>query len=129
MFFHGINFEYLVQQYPYFNPDSQMNHKNKTQLADRKHLIEQFGFEPIHLLESSPSYSVTTCLRECFQFGNVVLAFSKLKLPFWQISFHEIAIGGLDVKKCRYIFVQKSSLKEKLIQFFPDKLIIVYSPI
>jgi hypothetical protein len=129
MFFHGINFKYITQQYPYFNPDSQVSHKSETQLADRKHLIEQFGFEPIHLLESTSNYSVTTCLRECFQFGNVVFAFLKLKMPFWQISLHEIAICGLDVRDCRYIFVQEDYLKEKLIKFFPDKQMIIYTRI
>lgn len=96
---------FLAKQFPYLNPDAHVSSKQGDQLADRIHLIEKFGLEPVHLLESSPQYPVSKCLRECFSFGDVVLAFLKLNQPIIQLSKHELGVPYLDVRSCQYVFV------------------------
>ncbi|MEW9670793.1 hypothetical protein [Ammoniphilus sp. 3BR4] len=114
MFFHGIQMRFLAKQFPYLNPDGHVSSKHGDQLADRIHLIEKFGLEPVHLLESSPDYPVSKCLKECFSFGDVVLAFCKLTQPIIQLSKHELGVPFLDVRSCHYVFVRDKAY----IEFF-----------
>ncbi|RKD23844.1 hypothetical protein BEP19_05285 [Ammoniphilus oxalaticus] len=108
MFFHGIDFKYLEQKYPFLYPDAYVTTKNEEQLADRQHLIEQFGFEPVHLLESAPGYSAKTCIKECFRFGEIVLVFKEVTEPIIQLSQHEIGARYLDIRTCQYIFTRSA---------------------
>ena len=121
MFFHGIDLKYLLKQYPILYPDGNVSTKRKEQLNDRNHLIQKFGFEPIHLLESNDQYSMKKCLKECIHFGEVVFAFKKLDSPIWQISLHEIAVPVLDVRTCHCIFTRKREVMEEIGKMFPDK--------
>jgi hypothetical protein len=74
MFFHGIPFIYLVRQYPVLNPASSFRNKSPAKRADARRLIRTIGFEPVHLLRSSPSYPIRRCLEACFRYGEVVFA-------------------------------------------------------
>lgn len=126
VFFHGIDFKYVIQQYPILSPRRTVSEKNKEQLADRRHLIQQLGFEPVHLLESSgPSYPRIRCIKECLAFGDTVFAFRHLPLPYWQLSLHEIGVPVLDLRKCAAIYTTNLSIKEKLISYFPGKPAII----
>lgn len=124
MFFHGIDFKYLKKGYPFLNPDSSVSTKKPKQLEDRKHLIERFGFEPVHLLESSQTYPMKKCIKECLGFGDVILAFVRLTEPLIQLSEHEIGVPFLDIRSCRYIFT--SSEKAKDIRSLGFKQPIIY---
>lgn len=107
MFFHGIDLKYLEKGFPFLYPESSVSTKDEKQLEDRKHLIERFGFEPVHLLESSESYTLRHCVIECLKFGEVILAFVKLSEPLIQLSEHEIGVSYLDTRWCRYIFTRR----------------------
>lgn len=122
MFYHGINREYIQQQYPVLSPRRSVSNKSKEQQSDRRHLIEKLGIEPIHLLEAGPQYPKEKCLEECLNFGNTVLEFTNLPDPMWQLSRHEIGTVILDVRKASTIYVQE--LDESLPLMFPSSQII-----
>nr|WP_245590539.1 hypothetical protein [Aneurinibacillus terranovensis] len=127
MFFHGIDYKYLTLHYPVLSP-RQSRGKNKEQLADRRHLIEKFGVEPVHLLEYiRGEYTLQDCLTSCFEFGDVVLAFRSLPLPFWQLSRHEIGVVVLDMRLARWIFTKKHAHIAKLKKLFPHIALIEVS--
>lgn len=109
MYFHGIDLKYLKQKFPYLYPESHVSAKNPEQLADRARLIEQFGFEPVHLLESSPDYSIRQCINACFRFGDIALAFSDISEPLIQLSEHEIGVPFIDARECRYIVTRRTN--------------------
>lgn len=128
MFFHGIDLKYLKKQYPFLYPEANTSSKNKTQLKDRKHLVERFGLEPVHLLESSKSYPMKRCVLECLSFGEVVFAFREINDFFIQLSLHEIGVPFLDVRKCNIIFVKSDHLIQDLrIMQFKQPIISVKS--
>lgn len=106
MYFHGIRFEYLSKQYPILSPRLTVHRKNKTQLNDRRHLLEQFGIEPVHLLQSGPDYTIVQCVQSCFEFGDTVFAFDQLPLPIWRLSHHEVGVRSLDLRDSVWIFTK-----------------------
>ena len=114
MFFHGIDYEYLLIQYPVLSPRLTVHRQNTIQKKDREHLLEQFGFEPVHFLESSSTYSVIECLHSCFSFGNVVFAFTSLPQPMIQLSNHEVGVPVVDTRQAKAIFVQNRQFIRKL---------------
>lgn len=125
MFFHGIDLKYVEMMFPILAPRRTVFGKTKEQQADRKHLIERFGLEPVHLLEVSNDYPVVRCLKECFVFGDTVFAFRHLPLPLWQLSRHEIGVPVLNLAFCEMIFTKYRKNKQKLKLLFPDKTIFV----
>ncbi|MBO8172398.1 MAG: hypothetical protein H0Z33_10945 [Bacillaceae bacterium] len=125
MFFHGINWEYVIKQYPVLSPRASVWEKDAKQMADRKHLIEQFGFEPVHLLESCPpDYPASRCIRECLHYGDPVFAFQILPLPFWQLSRHERGVPALDLRTCLYIVTNREVYIPEIKTVFPKKPVI-----
>jgi len=104
MFFHGINWEYVIREYPVLSPRRTVSQKKQEQLLDRIHLIQQFGIEPIHLLEAADGYPEERCIQECLAFGDTVFAFQTLPLPMWQLSRHEVGIEVLDLRTCCRIY-------------------------
>jgi len=119
MFFHGIDYQYLLLQYPVLSPRLTISRQNREQQQDRKHLILQFGFEPVHFLESSPSYRIKECLQSCFSFGNIVFAFSTLSQPILQLSSHEVGVPVVDTRKAQFIFLQDYNLGHKVKRLYP----------
>jgi hypothetical protein len=107
MFYHGINWEHVRNVYPILSPRRGVSRKRGTQLADRCHLLEQFGLEPVHLLEASEEYSPLRCIRECFAFGDTVFAFDRLPQPLWQLSRHEVGVEVLDLRTCRHLYTTR----------------------
>lgn len=105
MFYHGIKWEYVWRQYPILSPRRSVGEKKKEQRQDRLHLLQQFGVEPIHLLEAGDDYPADRCLRECSVFGDTVFEFDRLRLPVWQLSPHEIGVEVLDLRTCTRIYV------------------------
>lgn len=118
LFYHGIHEKYVIEHYPILSPRRTAPYKHGKDLADRMHLIEQFGLEPIHLLEESKEYSQDTCLRECRRFGNVVFSFRSLPTPVWQLSKHEIAVPILDLRKTVAIYATQEH--ESIRSLFPS---------
>lgn len=105
MFFHGIDCQFVVKQYPVLSPRCHTYDRTRVQQADRRHLIRRFGFEPVHLLESNPvDYPAGECIRECLRFGDTVFSFSELPLPIWQLSRHEVGVQMLDLTSCHLIY-------------------------
>ncbi|MGC5326536.1 hypothetical protein [Brevibacillus sp. SYSU BS000544] len=121
MFYHGINREYVYQQYPVLSPRRTVSHKNREQRSDRRHLIDQFGIEPIHLLQSSDDYPKATCIEECMEFGDLVLEFTALPDPVWQLSKHEVGVFVLDVRQAHTVYC--ASFDDILTSYFPSSLI------
>ena len=104
MFFHGINWEYVKGEYPLLSPRRTVSRKRHAQMMDRLHLVQQFGLEPIHLLESDEDYSDEECVHACLAFGDTVFAFARLPLPLWQLSQHEVGVEVLDLRTCCRIY-------------------------
>ncbi|WPS89032.1 hypothetical protein SMD22_08765 [Brevibacillus halotolerans] len=117
MFYHGIHDKYVIEHYPILSPRRTAPYKHGKDLADRMHLIEQFGLEPIHLLEESREYSQDICLRECCRFGNMVFSFQSLPTPAWQLSKHEIGVPILDLRKTVAIYATQEH--ESIKNLFP----------
>ncbi|TCS83494.1 hypothetical protein [Tepidibacillus fermentans] len=120
MFFHGIDYQHLLIQFPVLSPRLTILQQNHSQKEDRKHLLEQFGFEPVHFLESSKTYSVKKCLNACFNFGNVIFAFSSLPQPLLQLSPHEVGVPVVDTRKAKAIFIQNRELINKIKRLYPQ---------
>ena len=119
MFCHGINYKHLLSQYPILSPRLTLMKQSKEQKLDRKHLIEQFGFEPVHFLETSTQYTFLHCLHACLEFGNVIFVYHQLPLPLLQLSPHEVGVPTIDTRKADYIFVKNSNLLKELKQLYP----------
>ncbi|USG64235.1 hypothetical protein NDK47_19025 [Brevibacillus ruminantium] len=115
MFYHGIDWEYVEKEYPLLSPRRNVSRKHAGQLADRVHLLEQFGVEPVHLLEEGPDFSAERCITECLVFGNTVFAFERIGEPYWQLSNHEVGIETLDLRKCSLIITSESSSKVQVL--------------
>lgn len=110
MFYHGINWGYVYQHFPILSPRRGISDKDREQLADRKHLIRQFGFEPIHLLEADSDFPQEQCIQACLHFGDTVFAFSVLEVPFWQLSLHEIGVPILDLRNACSVCTASSDI-------------------
>ena len=126
MFCHGIDLKYLLVQYPILSPRLTIMRQNKIQHLDRKHLIEQFGFEPVHFLETSSSFTLNQCIQSCLEFGEVIFVFQQLPLPMLQLSPHEVGIPTIDTRTADYIFLKDSHLVFKLKRLYP-RIPIFYS--
>lgn len=129
MYFHGMRYKYLLNQYPILSPRLTVLKQNNKQRLDRQHLIEQFGFEPVHFLESSNTYSFNECLQACFAFGDVVLVFIELQLPFLQLSEHEVGVPVADTRKAKYLFVKEEQHRVELQKLFPQALVVLVKKI
>lgn len=105
MFYHGINWEYVLQQYPVLSARRTVSDKGPEQRNDRKHLLERIGMEPVHLLEERESFGKETCIEECLRYGDTVFAFEKLPGPLWQLSPQEVAVPVLDLRLARIVYV------------------------
>lgn len=126
MFFHGIDLRHIQMHYPILSPRQSVGCKSFEQLKDRKHLIERYGLEPVHLLEYwRGEYPLRNCLQSCFAFGDTVLAFSTIPLPFWQLSRYEIGVPVLNLRKVRWIFCKEPNNKSELASLFPGKKIFL----
>ena len=119
MFYHGINWEYVKREYPLLSPRRTVGQKRRDQLLDRLHLVQQFGLEPIHLLESGDAYPAEQCIQACFAFGDTVFAFAELPLPIWQLSSHEVGVEVLDLRTCSQIYTFESHTE--IAALFPGK--------
>ncbi|MFY0545381.1 hypothetical protein [Brevibacillus sp. H7] len=118
MFFHGINWEYVLQVYPILSPRRGVSRKRGDQLEDRQHLLERFGLEPVHLLEASHAYPAHRCLGECLAFGDTVFAFQNLPDPLWQLSSHEVGVKVLDLRTCCRIYTARTDAD--VARWFPN---------
>ncbi|MDA5110308.1 MULTISPECIES: hypothetical protein [Brevibacillus] len=124
MFFHGIKWEYVREAYPLLSPRRSVSRKRGDQLADRLHLLQQFGLEPVHLLEAGPDYPPERCVRECLSFGDTVFAFERLEGPLWQLSRHEVGVEVLDVRACVRIYTERTDTAAEIRDLFPGVLVI-----
>lgn len=119
MFYHGIMWEYVTREYPVLSPRRTARRKRGAeQLRDRLHLIEQFGLEPVHLLEADEHYDAVRCIQECLAFGDTVFAFDRVELPIWQLSKHEIGVEILDLRTCTAIYTIRRETKVE--DYFPS---------
>jgi hypothetical protein len=118
MFYHGINWEYARNDFPILSPRRSASRKRGKQLADRFHLLEQFGLEPVHLLEASEEYSPLRCIRECLAFGDTVFAFERLPQPLWQLSRHEVGVEVLDLRTCCHLYTTREDADPRAL--FPE---------
>jgi len=124
VFFHGIKWEYVREAYPLLSPRRSVSRKRGDQLADRLHLLQQFGLEPVHLLEEGADYPPERCVRECFCFGDTVFAFERLEGPLWQLSRHEVGVEMLDLRTCVRIYTKRADAAAEIRGLFPDVPVI-----
>jgi hypothetical protein len=124
VFFHGIKWEYVREAYPLLSPRRSVSRKRGDQLADRLHLLQQFGLEPVHLLEEGADYPPERCVRECFCFGDTVFAFERLEGPLWQLSRHEVGVEVLDLRTCVRIYTKRADAAAEIRELFPDVPVI-----
>lgn len=97
MFFHGIPFVHLVKQYPVLQAiDGPRKPPDKRE--DARRLIEHIGFEPVHLLRSSPQYPLRQCMRECLRYGDTVFAYTTVPFPRVQLSANEWGVRRLSLR-------------------------------
>lgn len=122
MFYHGINWEYVLQEYPILSPRRGVSRKRGDQLKDRQHLLERFGLEPIHLLEESDDFPVQRCVRECLAFGDTVFAFAELPQPMWQLSRHEVGVEVLDLRCCSRVYTLRR--EDEVLGWFPNVVFV-----
>lgn len=119
MFFHGIPFTYLVRQYPVLDPAAFSRRKSAAKRADARKLIRSVGFEPVHLLRSSPDFPIQKCLEECFRYGEIVFAFKSIPYPRVQLSEHEWGIPTLDLRQAAWICVKGGNHRHWFRSRFP----------
>ncbi|MFM1651959.1 hypothetical protein ACI7RC_07640 [Brevibacillus sp. B_LB10_24] len=117
MFYHGIKRKYVFRHYPILSPRRSVSSKNWMQLQDGRHLIEQFGLEPIHLLEDGADYPGDRCISECLAFGDTVFVFPTLPDPLWQLSQREVGVPTLDLRLASGIYTVGE--REPLQALFP----------
>ncbi|OEF99984.1 hypothetical protein BHF71_06840 [Vulcanibacillus modesticaldus] len=127
MFFHGINYQHMLFQYPILSPRLTIKRQKMEQKKDRIHLVERFGFEPVHFLESSDTYSIQNCLESCFSFGNVVVVFKELPLPMLQLSKNEVGVPAIDLRLADYFVVETLKLMSDLRKIFPKTPIFYFN--
>ncbi|WP_126427998.1 hypothetical protein [Brevibacillus marinus] len=118
MFYHGIDKEYVYRHFPILSARRSVSAQSAEQLADRIHLIRQFGLEPVHLLEAAADYPPARCIAECFKFGDTVFAFPTLAPPFWQLSRREVGIPALDLRHATAIYTTDAD--QRLEELFRD---------
>lgn len=120
LFFHGINYEYLEEQYPYLNPRIARKKQDFSQRQDSEKLIKQFGFEPVHFISSNEDYSISECLKICFKFGNVVLIYNYLPRLKIYLSKNEVGVPVIDVRNVNKLVIYEKKLIPKLRKFIKN---------
>ncbi len=125
MFFHGINYDYLLSQYPLLSPGLVASKLNQKQKEDREHLIEQYGFEPVHLLKSSTLFNIRDCIRTCFKYGNLILMYDTLEMPSLQLSENEYGVKTIDVRQAKLILINQPKLVYKIKEKMKEKSIFL----
>lgn len=110
MFYHGIKREYVYKNFPVLSPRKEVSGKSGEQLKDRRHLLEQFGLEPIHLLEATADFPQERCVAECLAFGDTVFMFEHLPDPLWQLSCHEVGVAVLDLRQASRVYITSEDL-------------------
>ncbi|UFJ39115.1 hypothetical protein LOK74_13630 [Brevibacillus humidisoli] len=126
MFYHGIDREYVYKHFPILSARRSVSAKRDEQLADRRHLLQQFGLEPVHLLEAADDYPPHRCVEECFAYGDTVFAFQTLEAPFWQLSVREVGVPILDLRRVDAIYtVQPDQRLASLFRGVPIYLVLV----
>jgi hypothetical protein len=124
LFFHGIDYIYAMKQYPVLSPRLSIGQKSATQMKDRRHLIEQFGLEPVHMLQNSKSYSMLRCIQACLNFGDTVFVFQSLPLPIWRLSSHEIGVTSLDLRKACWLVTHDTENYRNLKREFETPVLL-----
>lgn len=125
LFFHGIKYEHLLEQYPILNPLHPKTEDTTIQKSDREGLIELYGFEPIHLLKVSKNFPIKNCIKSCFVFGDVILIYHFLPKHILRLSENERGVSTIDVRNANKIIVYKKELIPKLKEFIKNKPIIL----
>lgn len=126
MYYHGINAEYLHFHFPIINPKRSEGQRANKQLLDAVHLVTRFGFEPVHLLQCSASYTRNDCIRDCSKFGDSVFVFDELPLPLLYLSSHERGVITLDLRDALYCYVTNMASVSIVHKFLPDLQIRIH---
>lgn len=103
LFVHGIPFRYVPFHYPVLTASRKTSIRSREQLDDARHLIEQFGFEPVHFLRPSNSFPLAACMESCFHFGDTLLFFNTLPFPRLQLSAHEWGVREVDMRNAYFV--------------------------
>ncbi|QKG84051.1 hypothetical protein GXN76_05895 [Kroppenstedtia pulmonis] len=125
MFLHGIPLVYFIQQFPCLSSSGKGLRKSPTKRRDARRLSELVGFEPVHLLRSTKEYALSECVRECFQFGDVVLAFPHVGYPRVQLSPREWGVRNLNVFDASWAVTTRMDAK-RWIQQRMEKFPVLY---
>lgn len=111
MFVHGIPFQYVPEHYPVLRAIPKTADDSEARRRDAQHLIEQFGFEPVHFLHVSSDYSFLTCCAECLYFGDTLIVFHALPYPRLQLSRHEWGVCAIDLRDAHFVLSRHSEAR------------------
>jgi hypothetical protein len=119
----------VKEQYPVLSPRLTIrDDKTVDQRKDRIHLIERFGFEPVHLLRSQRNYPEGECLQACMSFGDTVFVFGHLYGSVWSLSEHEVAVRALSLHQAKLIYTStEESARAELPLLFPNAQIKLFN--
>ncbi|OEF98268.1 hypothetical protein [Desulfuribacillus alkaliarsenatis] len=120
MYFHGIKAEYLQFHFPIINPVHSEHRRSSMQLTDGQKLKERFGFEPVHLLQSSDALSKRSCIKQCSRFGDTVFVFENISLPILYLSKHERGVAVLDLRDAIYCYTTKMMNANLIKKYLPN---------
>lgn len=120
LFVHGIPFYYIPWHFPILQSIYPASSLSREQVSDAKHLIEQFGFEPVHFLRTSANYPLSICMEECFRFGDTLLLFNTLPFPRLQLSAHEWAVREADIRQVYAVISRHPRARQWFQKHLPD---------
>ncbi|MDA8352530.1 MAG: hypothetical protein M0Z65_04940 [Firmicutes bacterium] len=126
MYLHGIPFIHLIDQFPILSTEGRKQRKKPRQKEDARHLVQELGFEPIHLLRTSKDYPLVHCLKECLQYGDVVLAFSGVPFPRMQLSRHEWGLPHLDIRDTAWALTTRNDAEYWFRRHLPHLPLLVW---
>lgn len=119
MFVHGIPFRYIPRHFPVLNATCASFNRSREQMEDARHLIEQFGFEPVHFLRTSNPYPLYKCMEACFRFGDTLLLFNTLPFPRLQLSPNEWGVREVDLRHTSVVISRHLQAQDWFRHYLP----------
>lgn len=127
VFVHGIPFRFVARHYPVISAKHAFIDRTQEQRKDAQRFIDRFGFEPVHFLRSSRHYPLSTCMKECFRFGDTLLIFNTLPYPRLQLSPNEWGVREVDMRRASFVWSRCPQSQEWFHQYLPGVPFFLYA--